>query len=91
VPQKKSYKIEDIAGLNDPEKRMSPLLTAEVRARRAKMEQAYAKSGISPLEVQRNARLGPAESIAKAEKILGRTLDQWEQLAIEHIHNNISK
>ena len=58
---------------------------------RLREEQAYAKSGVNPMEVQKNAKLTDAERIGKAEQILGRTLDMWEQLAIDHIHKNISK
>ena len=71
--------------------RMSANPYGSKSTKRLREEQAYAKSGVDPMEVLKNARLGDAERIEKAEQILGRTLDMWEQLAIEHIHKNISK
>lgn len=87
----KPVSLEDLARFNDPEKRISQRITPEIRANKIKMEQAYAKSGVNPLEIQINAMLSDTERIAKAEKLLGRSLDTWENLAIFHIHENISK
>ena len=87
----KPVSLEDLARFNDPEKRISQRITPEIRANKIKMEQAYAKSGVNPLEIQLTAMLGDTERIAKAEKLLGRSLDTWENLAIFHIHENISK
>ncbi len=87
----KAYSLKDLNDLNNPDKRLSPLITPEVIGKRANMKKAYAKSKVNPLEILQNAKLEDAERIGKAEKILGRTLDQWEQLAIDHIHTNISK
>jgi len=87
----KPVSLEDLARFNDPEKRISQRITPEIRANKIKMEQAYAKSGVNPLEIQLNAKLSDTERIIKAEKLLGRNLDKWENLAIFHIHENISK
>lgn len=87
----KPVSLEDLAKLNDTEKRISQLITPEIRAKKMKMEQAYVKSGVNPLEIQLNSKLGDPERIGKAEKLLGRSLNEWENLAVTHIHENISK